>query len=74
LSSSSLTPTSYYLYILLYIFVFMLDDLIVFSIAMASLHLMKLTTKYSRFSHLIGGIVLLILGSLLIFKPEFLMF
>ncbi len=37
----------------------MLDDLLVFFIAVFSLHLLKLTTKYSRFSHLIGGIVLL---------------
>ncbi|NGX34900.1 MAG: hypothetical protein K1060chlam1_01260 [Candidatus Anoxychlamydiales bacterium] len=74
LSLSSLSTSSYYLYVLLYIFVFMLDDLLVFFIAVFSLHLLKLTTKYSRFSHLIGGIVLLVLGSLLIFKPEWLMF
>lgn len=74
LSLSSLSTLAYYLYILLYVFVFMLDDLIVFFIAMLSLHLIKLTTKYSRFSHLVGGIVLLVLGSFLIFKPEWLMF
>jgi len=74
LSLSSLSTPSYYLYILFYIFVFMLDDLLVFFIAVFSLHLLKLTTKYSHFSHLIGGIVLLVLGSLLIFKPEWLMF
>lgn len=74
LSLSSLTTMSYYLYVLLYIFVFMLDDLLVFFIAVFSLHLLKFTTKYSHFSHLIGGIVLLVLGSLLIFKPQWLMF
>lgn len=74
LSLSSLSIFSYYLYILLYIFVFMLDDLIVFFIAVFSFHLLKLTTKYSRFSHLIGGVVLLVLGGLLIFKPNWLMF
>ncbi|NGX43969.1 MAG: hypothetical protein K1060chlam3_00127 [Candidatus Anoxychlamydiales bacterium] len=74
LSLSSLSTSSYYLYILLYILVFMLDDLLIFFIAVFSLHLLKLTTKYSRFSHLIGGVVLLVLGSLLIFKPEWLMF
>ena len=74
LSLSSLSTASYYFYVLLYIFVFMLDDLLVFFIAVFSLHLLKLTTKYSRFSHLIGGVVLLVLGSLLIFKPEWLMF
>ncbi|NGX48891.1 MAG: hypothetical protein K940chlam5_00485 [Candidatus Anoxychlamydiales bacterium] len=74
LSLSSLSTSSYYLYVLLYIFVFMLDDLLIFFIAVFSLHLLKITTKYSRFSHLIGGVVLLVLGSLLIFKPEWLMF
>ncbi|KKL58469.1 hypothetical protein LCGC14_2225040, partial [marine sediment metagenome] len=45
LSLSSLSTASYYLYVLLYIFVFMLDDLLVFFIAVFSLHLLKLTTK-----------------------------
>ncbi len=74
LSLSSLNPLQYYLYVILYIFVFMLDDLLVFSIAFFSLHLIKLTTKYFRFSHLIGGVILLIIGILLIFKPQYLTF
>jgi thiol-disulfide isomerase/thioredoxin/glutaredoxin-related protein len=74
LSINALSTTQYYLYILLYIFIFMLDDLLIFFIAIFSLHMVKLTGKYTRFSHLIGGIVLLIIGSLLIFKPEWLMF
>lgn len=64
----------YYLYILLYIFFFMLDDLFIFFIAMTTLKMTGITTKYSRFSHLIGGILMLIIGILLIFKPEWLMF
>ena len=74
LNLSSLSMSQYYLYILLYIFIFMLDDLLIFTIAMFSLHLMRITTKYTRFSHLLGGIILLIVGTLLIFKPEYLMF
>lgn len=33
-----------------------------------------MSNKYKRFSHLIGGALMLLLGFLLIFKPEALMF
>jgi cytochrome c biogenesis protein CcdA len=59
---------------LLYILIFMLDDLIVFFLAMATLQVTGITSKYSRISHLVGGILMLIIGLLLIFKPELLMF
>jgi len=73
----SLTPLpfwQYYFYLLLYIFIFMLDDIIVFVVAMLTLQLMGVTTRYKRFSNLIGGILMLVLGVLLIFKPGWLMF
>ena len=74
LALSNLEKWQYYLYMLLYIFVFMLDDMIVFIGAMVTLRLTGVTNKYSRFSHLIGGILMLLIGVLLIFKPELLMF
>jgi thiol-disulfide isomerase/thioredoxin len=74
LTLSHLEAWQYYLYLLLYVFIFMLDDLFVFIISMKTLELTGVTTKYSRFSHLIGGILMLILGIILIFKPELLMF
>lgn len=74
LALSDLAKWQYYLYILLYIFFFMLDDLFVFFIAMVTLQMTGITTKYSRWSHLIGGVLMLIIGLLLIFKPELLMF
>jgi thiol-disulfide isomerase/thioredoxin len=73
----SLTPMpfwQYYLYLLLYIVVFMLDDIILFVAAMITLQLMGVTTRYKRFSNLIGGVLMLLLGLLLIFKPGWLMF
>jgi len=73
----SLTPMpfwQYYLYLVLYIFVFMLDDMIVFIVAMVTLQLLGLGTKYKQASNLIGGILMLLLGILLIFRPEALMF
>lgn len=74
LALSNLAKWQYYLYMLLYIFVFMLDDLFVFFAAMLTLQMTGITTKYTRFSHLIGGILMAIIGILLIFKPEWLMF
>ncbi|MBU1178266.1 hypothetical protein KJ903_03515, partial [Patescibacteria group bacterium] len=74
LSSSELSTWQYYSYLLLYIFIFMLDDLIVFFIAMITLRAVGISKKYSRFSSLVGGIVILILGILLLLRPDLLMF
>lgn len=74
LSTSGLETWQYYAYISLYIFVFMLDDLFVFFAAMITLEMVGVHTKYARASHLVGGILMLILGSLLIFAPQLLMF
>jgi len=74
LSLNKLPAWQYYLYLLLYIFVFMFDDLFVFVVAMITLQMTGVTTKYTRFSHLVGGIIMVIIGILLIFKPEWLMF
>jgi hypothetical protein len=73
----SLTPMpfwQYYLYLLLYIFVFMFDDIIIFVVAMLTLQLMGATNRYKRFSNLIGGVLMSVIGVLLIFKPGWLMF
>ena len=74
LALAGLSTPAYYLYLLLYIFVFMLDDLVVFIIAMTTLQAVGLSGKYSRWSSLIGGIVIFILGLLLILKPGWVMF
>lgn len=73
----SLTPMpfwQYYLYLLLYIVIFMLDDIIVFVAAMITLQLTGMTSRYRRVANLIGGVLMLLLGLLLIFKPGWLMF
>jgi thiol-disulfide isomerase/thioredoxin len=73
LSLNHLPFWQYYGYITLYVFFFMLDDIIVFIIAMKTLEVTGLTTKYSRASHLIGGVLMLLIGILMLFKPEILM-
>ena len=72
LAINELPGWQHYFYILLYIFFFMLDDMFVFIAAMVTLKLTGLTTKYTRMSRLIGGVLMLIIGLLLIFKPEWL--
>jgi hypothetical protein len=74
LSLSGFPVWQYYLYLIFYILIFMLDDLVVFGIAMITLRSIGLSGKYARLSHLIGGIIMLIIGILLLFKPEWLMF
>ena len=72
LTLSHLAKWQYYAYMLLYIFIFMLDDLFIFFTAMITLEMTGISTKYSRASHLIGGILMVIIGLLLILKPELL--
>ena len=63
-----------FIYTLLYILFFLLDDIIVFVIAMLTLKVSGISNKYSKYSKLIGGILMLIIGVLLIVKPEWIMF
>ena len=60
-------------YILIYILFFLIDDLAIFIIAMLTLKISGVTTKYSKIAHLVGGIIMIIIGLLLIFKPEWIM-
>ena len=74
LSINNLSRNEYLRYIFLYIFFFILDDLIVFIISMITLKSTAISTKYNKYSHLIGGLIMLIIGLLMIFKPGWLSF
>lgn len=74
LTSHELPTASYYFYLLVYIFFYMLDDFIIFSIAVLTLKSNKFERKYGRLSKLISGIIILLLGLIMIFKPDLLMF
>ncbi|MFC1598495.1 TlpA family protein disulfide reductase [Patescibacteria group bacterium] len=74
LSLSDLSTWQYYSLLILYIIIFMLDDMLVFVIAMVTLQATGLGAKYTRYANLIGGIIILILGILLILRPHWLMF
>lgn len=62
------------IYIFIYILFFLIDDIIVFVIAMLTLNIKAISTKYTKYSHLIGGILMLLIGLLMLFKPSWLMF
>lgn len=62
------------LMIAVYIFFYMIDDFIVFALALWGAEKLALTTKYSKASNLLGGLVMVILGLMLIFKPNFFLF
>lgn len=59
-------------YMFLYIITYMIDDLIVFGIAIYSFDKIGLTTKYAKIAHLIGGILMLVLGAFMLFAPDLL--
>lgn len=62
------------LYSLIYILFFMIDDIIIFIIAMKTLEIKAISNKYGKYSHLIGGLIMITIGILMIYKPEWLMF
>ncbi len=70
LALNKLPVIEYYFYIFIYLFFYMLDDIIVFSMAVLTLSLTDFSSKYGKFSQLVGGIVLFLLGVLLIFMPS----
>ena len=74
LSMNNLNIIEHIIYIALYMLFFLLDDLVVFFIAMRTMELTGFSTKYGKISKLVGGLLLLAIGLLLILKPEWLMF
>lgn len=74
LTLSNLGPWEYLGYLVLYVAVFMLDDLVVLVAALKTLEVTGLTTRYARWSNAVGGVALLAVGALLIFRPEWLAF
>jgi len=74
LAMSEIAQWKRYLYMAGYIFFYMLDDMVVFGIAMFTLKSKTIGGKYAKYANLIWGLIILILGLLLIFKPGWLNF
>lgn len=73
LSFHHLNFFAYAFYIFLYILFYLLDDLIIFLIAVCTFKITGISNKYSKYSHLIGGVLMLLIGVLMLLKPEWLM-
>lgn len=74
LAMNNLPMWKYFSYLLLYVLIFMADDILVFVMAMVTMEMMGIESKYARYSHLVGGVIMVIIGILLWFRPEWLMF
>lgn len=74
LSTIKLTTFEYYFYLLLYVLIFMLDDLLIFFLAIKTFEVSGISKKYTKMSGIVGGFIILIIGVILIIKPELLMF
>lgn len=74
LSMNDLSVIEYILYLLVYILFFSLDDIIIFTLSMKFLKVKTISNKYAKYSHFIGGIIMIIIGILLILFPGWLMF
>ncbi len=73
LTTFNLNTGSYYFYLLIYILFYMIDDLILFALAIWTLRITQVSEKYLRAIKLISGVALLLLGLIILFKPEILM-
>lgn len=61
------------LYLIIYITFYMVDDILVFGLSMITLEATGITNKYNKLCTLISAIIMIIMGLLLIFKPDWLM-
>jgi cytochrome c biogenesis protein CcdA/glutaredoxin len=74
LTLSDLPTWKYYLYLIFYVFLYELDEIIIVVVAALTLRQLSLTHKYTKYIQLVGGILLIILGAILAIRPELLFF
>ena len=74
LALNNVTGALRILYLIIYVFFYMIDDLIVFTIAVSTFTIAAKSTKYTKYVNLLAGIIMILIGTLLIFKPEWVMF
>ena len=74
LSLNELSLAEYIIYMFLYILFFLIDDIVIFLIAVISSKITGISTKLTKYSHLAAGILLLLIGIIMILKPSLLMF
>jgi hypothetical protein len=71
---NNVTGSMQIMYTFLYVLFFLIDDLIIFAIAIFSFRMIGISSKFSKYSSLIGGIIMVIMGLIIILAPEWLVF
>jgi thiol-disulfide isomerase/thioredoxin len=71
LAMKGLTALQNYAYIALYVFFFMFDDLIIFGMAAFAIS-SRFGQRYAKYSKLVGGIIMTVLGLAMVFAPQLL--
>lgn len=61
-------------YLLIYILFYLIDDIVVLFLSIKAFETKGISTKYNKYVHLVGGLIMILMGVLLIFKPEWIMF
>ena len=74
LTLNEVSNTGKIIYSLIYILFFLIDDIVIFIIAMKTMEIKVISNKFGKYSHLIGGLIMLLIGFLIMVKPEWLMF
>jgi len=71
LTLAHLNSVSYYTYMLIYLFFYMIDDFIIFGLAALAINKF-MGDKYADISKIIGGVIILALGIMMTFFPDML--
>ena len=74
LTMSGLATWQYYAYLTLYVFFYILPQLVTFLIAMFSLRVTAISSRVTKYSNLVGGLLMLAMGLILLFRPGWLAF
>lgn len=70
LISQNVTSSEFVMLFLVYLFVYQLDELVIFFIAVFSLKAIKMEEKHGRILKLIGGMLMLTLALIMLIKPS----
>ena len=73
LTINEITGISKIIYLLLFTLFYLLDDIIIFILSMITLESKAISNKYTKLTTIISAIIMIIIGILLIVKPEWLM-
>ena len=73
LTQQNLPPSAHYAYLGLYILDYVADDSVMVTMAVMALGSHKLTADAGRWLKLLSGVVMLVLGAIILLRPQWLM-